>query len=653
MVRTDIRHPLRFFFTAADPHFWTIIFRAAGDHLCVFLRYCGRKTEQYTLTSPPVTASFNVTCSVDKRPLPDGTVQVQLEKFAFGMETKVAAFDVSNLPGNLIEVRMLDVFVMEICEIDPGLSSWRMVGLNGAMDDDMVLFSPTFECGGAHRQLGMMINRTAIPPESIMRVTPDMLFDSAGHHDIADVAFDLLDPKAGQDRINECFDEFEAHSHLSVMPFPPELSSGGRKYVHSVASVKGMQHTTHTIDGMRQVWCYKSTSSAQGDGPIDVCVKTVGSSWPGALALRVELQSEHFQQSRAVGHHYITGPGSRQVTGCAGLLRRCELHRGDRSEVVSVKLTTCDEPEDRGPLYEHEIALAGVGEKLTSFQSAFAYQQLQASSGRGKFLHAKRAGLVGRPAPATDSVLNLLAAEAMVRHEVPVGTRLCCKSDIVQQYILVASGTCHAENLGVTKQLETLPAICDLDEFLFGMQTVHTESVIATSPCELYVLTREALLAVRSMATPPEFPPASFHSVGLDLGQSGDGDQTRIHNTRLRKAVAAGISSGIGEKTNGVAARYIWRLRHPSLLLAAPMDRWTIASQWFAVPSTPGTRWRLLLIPHNFFNGKDASGEVDTVQRYTLAVGCSGYLALRSGQLSNGSFRLHCSLAATGKGMRS
>ena len=95
-----------------DPHQWCLVFKADGARLCILMRYCGRRQQHYDLSSPPITASFNITCAVDKRNLRDGSVQVQLQKFVYGVEEQVAAFDTGNLPSQLIEIRILDVFVM-------------------------------------------------------------------------------------------------------------------------------------------------------------------------------------------------------------------------------------------------------------------------------------------------------------------------------------------------------------------------------------------------------------------------------------------------------------------------------------------------------------------------------------------------------------
>ena len=600
-----------------DAHQWTLTFRARGDKLCLFLRYCGRKTVDYDLASPPVTCSVNITAAVNKRNLPDGSAQVQLEQFVFAKEQEIAAFDGMSALTAPLEVRLLDFFVMELTEHDANLASWRFVGLNTSMDDEVVLFSPTFQCGGSYRVLSMHISEAIIEDKAVFMVTPAMIFGT----------------EALEHRINDCFMEFEARK-FRVMKFSPELTSVGRKYVHSVASVKGMQHTTHTINNKREVWAYKPVSS-QGDGPIDVFVKTVDSRDTcdvAPLHVRVEVQSENAGTEKCVGH--MAGIGGSY--GCAELFRVSDLSRGDRSEVVYVKLIACD-----ANLPESGSVLAldgGEATSLTGQNVGWALQQLGIQSGLGKFAQASRVGLLGRPAATPDNVLKLMA-EHMVLKKAKPGEKLTTKGEVVTEYVLVADGECHFESLtsGVTRELDTFPAAVELDLFLYGMQSVHSETVVAASACSLYVLPRKRLLEVRATAPRSVFPPASYHTIGLENSRPVGTKAA----SRITKAV---VAASIGDSTKG--AHYIWRLYHPKQLFAKPMDGCPTASRWFSVASTPLAQWRLLLIPHTV-DGDD--GVENGLRRrlqgraVTLCIGCRGYKGLRSGQLTNGSFRLCCS----------
>ena len=296
----------------------------------------------------------------------------------------------------------------------------------------------------------------------------------------------------------------------------------------------------------------------------------------------------------------------------------------------------------------------GSSMQLTEQNSAWALQQLRMQMGLGKYAVA-RPGLLGRPAAVADNILQLMS-ENMVLVNVKKGDQLTSKGDVITEFILVASGTCHVESCGEVKKLDTLPLLLDLDTFIFGLD-VHAQSVFAATPCQLYVLSRDRLLAARGGTPPSDFPPASYHTIALvsnpdslkPLKQKRT-EKTSASAARLTKAVAA---ASIGESTNGTAVHYTWRLHHPQQLFAAPMDRCTLASEWFALPTTPSTKWRLLLIPHNFDTAERREQAASPSRRYTLCIGCTGYQGLRSGQLANGSFQLQCSLATTGNRTRS
>eukprot|EP01052_Picozoa_sp_SAG31_P020400 SAG31_NODE_1531_length_7992_cov_2.794121_5_plen_635_part_00 len=609
-----------------DPHQWCLTFNAKQNRLCLYLRYCGRQTQAYELTSTPVTASLNVTFAINKQIVSGGTFHVHLEKFAYAKEVQVAALDVSKLSSELLEVRILDVFVMEIEQIDPCLSSWRMVGLNSSMDDDMALFSPTFHCGESFHQLSMQIKKTVIPDSATYKITVDMIFDSVGRDHNETV----------QDRIDSCFNEFGRRSHYYVMPFPAELSSASRKYVHTVASSKGLQHATHTFDGQRQVWCYKN-SDMIGDGPVDVFVKIVDSSAIGDLAVRVETQSMTLNHKKCIGHHFCPSAPV-QVQSCTELFRRSDLYRGDRSETVFVKLITTAKKAH----HVHHQTDNNLSSRLSEQNVAWALQQMKRQSGLAKFSVSGRPGLLGRPGAAPDGVLQLMS-ENMKLKSVKSGEQLTAKGECVSEYTLLASGNCHAvTEHEKTKEVDLLPAIVALDDFLYGLETVHNESVFSSDACDLYVLSRADFVEARNCSAPLDFPAPSYHTIGLQE-HSTAGTRGSSQN-RLTKAL---VSASLGDSPTGVAAHYVWRLYNPKELFTKSVHKRPFASDWFEVSNTPNARWRLLLIPC-ISKSADHTDSSRGGARYLLCIGCNGYKSLRTGQLANGTFALKCSVASTG-----
>jgi hypothetical protein len=184
---------------------------------------------------------------------------------------------------------LLDVFVAELVPLDAALVCWRLVGLNVAMDGAVGLLSPTFECGGDFHQLCLQA-AAAEDPDHVLAVNADALGLAEGGS--------AAEAEGGASvtaaRLDEVLLDFLNHARYQVLRYPPELSSAGRKHVHTVAQARGLQHTTQTIAGARQVWVYKPVDAHVG-GAFDIFVRTVApppSAPSRVTALRVEVVSE-------------------------------------------------------------------------------------------------------------------------------------------------------------------------------------------------------------------------------------------------------------------------------------------------------------------------------------------------------------------------
>jgi hypothetical protein len=298
-----------------DPHQWVMALENWGEgRLAVLLQYRGRmnsSAEGHTAGSKSatlscVTASMGITCTADKKLIREGSANVQLKKFQYGDNVLVAAFPVMDATSDkpideLVEIRILDIFVMETVKTTPGCVDWRIVGLNILMDSHSThLFSDIFS--GVTPQetwrLSLQIPRVDIPPDQIFKVDQQRLVVAGLPR-----AFNLEDHYSHELElaIEQSFELFEAEERWVAMEFTPLLSSAARKYCHQTAARNSHEHTTLTLPttNQRQMWVYKV--SDQDKSAIDVYMSRTAEHETGVVGVsRTGHQSSAFAATAAL-----------------------------------------------------------------------------------------------------------------------------------------------------------------------------------------------------------------------------------------------------------------------------------------------------------------------------------------------------------------
>jgi hypothetical protein len=557
-----------------DPHQWILALENWGNELAVFLQYSGRPSVATTSGSLYVTASLTITCTSDKKLLygVGSSASVKNVVFSRGENIHVGSFCV-DCSKDLIELRVLDVFVMETTSLSPDCVDWRITGLNTLMDQPVTLFSDTFKATESNEpwQMAIQIPKRSLPANSMLHI------DEAYFKQTGVPVAKFSDAMAAA--ILTAFTEFLDDEKLLAMELDPNCDSSARKFCHQTAEQNLLEHSTQTDEnsGVRSVCVFKP--DGQDCVPIEAslrrCDVSLDHTRRCSAAIRIEHESTQRNALQCLGHAWLdvsetvtvvttAQEGSLKSLGCALAYRR-DLMRGDRSEVVHVKLLVA-----RDTAGVQEARYLGKPWRPDAKDRAW---MMEALKDQHMLKHQHTIGGMRKLLIAPDDFLlpdEVLTTMIGTMEECTAkpGTEMLTKGKPCDEFLYLLDGSCRVAG-GGAERVETgqvpLSRLCDM---VLGLGASNRQTVIANDHVKYLRLDAGAFRAARfAAASPITFPEAAFHTV-----------------------------SPCGTPGKGQAEGVTWKLHRPADLLSDGSFV-PLASDWFRVATLVQTRWRLHLIP--------------------------------------------------------
>ena len=607
-----------------DPHQWVLVLENWENELAVLLQYIGRGSDGVNDGADHVTASFTITCTADKKLLyPGCSISVQNQRFQRGDNMHIANLRVDSVSRtggkDLIELRVLDSFVMETIALSADCIDWRMTGLNVLMDSETALFSDVFKATGAEEpwQMSAQIPERSLPERALF-IVDEAYFEQAG----------LALPLAKFDDnmaavILKAFSEFADDELLLAMAFAPSCDSGARKFAHQTATQASLEHSTQTDkdSGARSVYVYKP--NGQDHAPIEVFLRRCEMpNDPGgrscSVALRLEHESTHRNTSQCLGSVWMdvgdAAAGDDSLVGCKLAFRR-DLQRGDRTEVVHFKVlfvpkASC-RPQRRlgSPWSPDEKERAWVMELLRD-QATLKHQHA----------HLRTLSLLIAP----DDLLlpdELLWTMLGTLEECtsPAGAVLLEQGAPCDEFMFLLEGECTVSDGSVLTGQVGLNRLCDM---VLGLGVRNQQSILAKSRVKCLRLDAATVLAARfADVSPITFPEPAYDTLSPAPGSSSLACST-----------------------------WLWTLNKPEQLLGSSGATVSLASAWFSIATVTSTRWRLHLITDGseaataaLYLGCERANTLSTTQQMrasfvtSLGSGAGDFKELQTGSLQKAS----------------
>jgi hypothetical protein len=581
-----------------DPHQWRLVLENWGDQLAVLLQYAGRPSTAASGADVTVTASMTITCTAKKKALyPGSSVRIQNGRFCRGDNIRVALLQMDSVPQDMIELRVLDVFVMETCRIAADCVDWRITGLNFLMDEpNMAVFSDVFKAMEADEpfQLSMQIPEHTIPDDAMFHAD-EAFFAANGVVDSGeDTAEDFEFDEKVAAVIDKAFALFENSDVLVAMAFATSCDSATRKYCHQTAARNSLEHSTRTDQDTqaRAVWVFKTDRQdhAALSAYLRRCETPTRPNRSYSAALRIEHETTHRNTSQCLGHIWMDASSmvaentSSSSVGCELAYRR-ELQRGDRSEVVHVKVlfvpdATCAPPRSVGTRWVPDDKERPWIMELLRNQATLKHQHSSIGA-------AARRLLISPDEMLLPEELLVTMVSMMEECTAAAGAVLLAEGAPCDEFLLLLDGSCIVAG---GAEMSGQVALSRLVDTALGLGVCNRQTILAKDEVRYLRLDWASLLQERFAAAPPViFPPPAYEV--------------------LSRSASAGSSD---------TTTWEWTLHRPAELLAAPAFA-PIASAWFSIDSAPLANWRLHLIPI-----PDApAASVRTAPAVALYLGCT------------------------------